>query len=157
MPERTAGGTATFYILDGSQPDTPDTRLLARLPDLLPQPVRLAGWRQAPALLAELGAEVDRRQKATDTEAAPIFLVLFGLHRFRDLRRQEDDYSFLRKGEETASPSQQFATLLREGAALGVHTLIWCDTLNNLQRAIDRQGMRELALRVALQMSVADS
>jgi DNA segregation ATPase FtsK/SpoIIIE-like protein len=31
------------------------------------------------------------------------------------------------------------------------------NTLNNLQRALDRQGMRELALRVALQMSVADS
>jgi hypothetical protein len=157
VPEPTPGGLATFYVLDGSRPDTPDAGLLARLPDLLPQPVRLAGWRQAPAVLAELGAEVDRRQKAADTEAPPIFLVLFGLQRFRDLRRQEDDYSFLRKGDEPVSPPQQFATLLREGAALGVHTLIWCDTLNNLQRAIDRQGMRELALRVALQMSVADS
>jgi S-DNA-T family DNA segregation ATPase FtsK/SpoIIIE len=157
VPEPAPGGPATFYVLDGSQPDAPDKGLLARLPDLLPQPVRLAGRRQAPALLAEVGAEVDRRQKAADAEAAPIFLVLFGLQRFRDLRRQEDDYNFLRKGDEAASPSQQLATLLREGATLGVHTLIWCDTLNNLQRAIDRQGMRELALRVALQMSVADS
>ena len=38
-----------------------------------------------------------------------------------------------------------------------MHTLIWCDTLNNLQRTLDRQAMRELSLRVAFQMSVADS
>ena len=38
-----------------------------------------------------------------------------------------------------------------------MHTLIWCDTLTNLQRAFDRGSMRELALRVAFQMNVADS
>src|SRR5262249_23748598 len=55
--EPTPDGSATFYVLDGSQPDAPDAGLLARLPDLLPQPVRLAGWRHAPAPLAEQGAE----------------------------------------------------------------------------------------------------
>src|SRR5262249_61856451 len=51
----------------------------------------------------------------------------------------------------------QLATLLREGSALGVHVLVWCDTLNNLQRALDRQGLREFGLRVVFQQSVADS
>src|SRR5205823_6257956 len=47
--------------------------------------------------------------------------------------------------------------LLREGPPLGIFTLLWCDTLSNLQRSIDRQVMRELALRVALQMNASDS
>jgi S-DNA-T family DNA segregation ATPase FtsK/SpoIIIE len=46
---------------------------------------------------------------------------------------------------------------LREGPGVGVHTIVWCDTLNNLQRAVDRQGLREFDLRVLFQMSGADS
>jgi len=103
-----------------------------------------------------LAAEVDRRQKATDSLLPPVFLFLFGLQRFRDLRRQEDDFGFGRR-EEKPSPAQQFTTLLHEGAGLGVHTLLWCDTLNNLNRCLDRQGMREFEMRVLFQMSVADS
>jgi hypothetical protein len=34
---------------------------------------------------------------------------------------------------------------------------VWCDTLNNLQRSFDRQTLRELAMRVVFQLSVADS
>jgi hypothetical protein len=34
---------------------------------------------------------------------------------------------------------------------------MWCDTLNNLQRTLDRSSMRELAMRVVFQMNVSDS
>jgi hypothetical protein len=100
---------------------------------------------------------VGRRQKAPDVDFPDLYLVLYGLHRFRDLRRPDDDFGFMSRGDAPPSPPQLLATLLREGATLGVHTLIWCDTLANLQRALDRQALRELALRVVLQMSVADS
>jgi hypothetical protein len=83
--------------------------------------------------------------------------MLFGVQRMRDLRRQEDDFGFGRKENEAANPAQQFATLLREGSVLGIHTLMWCDTLNNLQRTLDRQSMRELTMRVVFQMNVNDS
>jgi S-DNA-T family DNA segregation ATPase FtsK/SpoIIIE len=145
-----------FYLIDGRQADAPDSGPLARLPEVLPQSVRLAGWRDAPALVAELSAEVERRQKETGTPPA-LYLILFGVQRLRDLRRQEDDFGFNRKGDEAPNPAQQFATLLREGSALGIHTLMWCDTLNNLQRTLDRTAMRELTMRVVFQMSVADS
>jgi hypothetical protein len=151
------GSPACFYVLDGSQAGPPEDGLLARLPELLPQPLCLGGWRQAPAVLAELAAEVGRRQKASDVDFPDLYLVLYGLHRFRELRRPDDDFGFMGRGDAPPTPPQLLATLLREGAALGVHTLIWCDTLANLQRALDRQALRELALRVVLQMSVADS
>jgi S-DNA-T family DNA segregation ATPase FtsK/SpoIIIE len=74
----------------------------------------------------------------------------------RELRRQEDDFSFGRR-EETTSPQQQLTTLMREGPSLGVHTLFWCDTVNNLNRCLDRAALRELSLRIVFQMGVADS
>ena len=52
---------------------------------------------------------------------------------------------------------QLFGTVLREGPAVGVHTLVWCDTLNNVNRALDRQGLREFEMRVLFQMSATDS
>ena len=89
---------------------------------------------------------------------APIYLIIYTLPRFRDLRRADDDFGFSRRGEDrTATPSQQLATVLREGAGLGVHTLVWCDSLNNLNRSFDRPVIREFEMRVLFQMSAADS
>ncbi|HTU91020.1 MAG TPA: FtsK/SpoIIIE domain-containing protein, partial [Gemmataceae bacterium] len=145
-----------FYIVDGRQTDAPTDGPLARLPQALPQAIRLSGWRDVPAIMAELSAEIERRQK--EPAAAPsLYLVLFGVQRLRDLRKQEDDFSFMRKGDDAPNPAQQFSTLLREGSPLGIHTLMWCDTLNNLQRTLDRQSMRELTMRVVFQMNVSDS
>ena len=145
-----------FYVVDGRQAEAPTEGPLARLPEVLPQTIRLSGWRDVPAIMSELSAESERRQK--DASPAPsVYLVLFGVQRLRDLRRQEDDFSFMRKGDDAPNPAQQFATLLREGSPLGIHTLMWCDTLNNLQRTLDRQSMRELTMRVVFQMNVSDS
>ncbi len=148
--------SARFYIVDGREANAPTMGPLARLPEVLSSMVRLAGWRDVPAIMAELTAAVERRQKDAGTAPA-LYLVLFGVQRLRDLRRQEDDFSFMRKGDDAPNPAQQFAALLREGSVLGVHTLIWCDTLNNLQRTLDRASMRELSLRVVFQMNVTDS
>jgi hypothetical protein len=86
-----------------------------------------------------------------------VYLFLYGLQRFRDLRRSEDDFGFGRAGDDTGKPALIFSTLLREGSGLGIHTLLWCDTLNNLMRSLDRQMLREFEMRVLFQMSVADS
>ncbi|HEY7307826.1 MAG TPA: FtsK/SpoIIIE domain-containing protein [Gemmataceae bacterium] len=154
--QMTPSDATRFYLVDGRQAQAPTERPLARLPDVLPQTIRLAGWRDVPAIVAELNAEIERRQKES-AQAPSIYLVLFGVQRLRDLRRQEDDFSFMRKGDDAPNPAQQFATLLREGSVLGIHTLMWCDTLNNLQRTLDRQSMRELTMRVLFQMNVSDS
>jgi hypothetical protein len=159
-PRAPGNGSALprFFVLDGHQADAPKTGPLAQLPDVLPEPVRLGGWRDLSGVLAELTAELERRQQAASADAPAVYLVLHGLQRFRDLRRQEDDFSFMSRSEEpSVTADKLLATLLREGSALGLHTLIWCDTLNNLQRALDRQAMRELSMRVVFQLSVADS
>ncbi len=46
---------------------------------------------------------------------------------------------------------------MRDGPAFGIHTIAWCDSLNNLHRTWERQTLREFEHRVVLQMSANDS
>ena len=130
---------------------------LGKLASLLPHPVRTAGRRELAGLIADLAQEVDRRMAADKADAPTIYLFIRDLARFRDLRR-DDEMGFSFSSEPRAvSPGRRFADILREGPAVGVHTIVWCDTLNNLNRAVDRQGIREFDLRVLFQMAAADS
>jgi hypothetical protein len=86
-------------------------------------------------------------------------LIVHDLAQFRDLRLTEDDFGFSSGGTNGKSPAvdRQFRDLLREGPAVGVHVLLWCDSYNSLTRSLDRLTLREIDYRVALQMSPGDS
>jgi hypothetical protein len=119
---------------------------------------RQVAWRDLAAALAELAEEADRRQKERVFDAPPRFLFVYGLQRFRELRRPDDDFGFGRRGEERAAPPHKlFSNILRDGPAVGIFTLLWCDTLTNLNRVFDRPGLRELEMRVLFQINAADS
>jgi hypothetical protein len=150
-------GAARFYVLDGSLEDDPGAGFLDRLPAVLPHALKIVHRHELPQLMAELAEEVDRRQKTHVPDAPRLYLALYGLHRFRDLRREDDDFGFSRRGDEPTNPARQFTTLVREGPGLGIHSLVWCDSLNNVNRALDRPTLREFELRVLFQMSAADS
>jgi hypothetical protein len=147
-----------FAVLDGTPADSPGAGLLERTARRLPQGPRVFGPAHAAKLLDELGEELKRRQESGRTDASPLFLILHDLQRFRDLRKAEDDYGFSsRSADEPVPPSERLATVLREGPLYGIHALIWCDSLNNLNRTFDRSALRELETRVLFQMSAGDS
>jgi hypothetical protein len=148
---------ARLYVLDGTVEDSPRAGIFTRLTDYLPHALRVGDWRQTGAVITEVCEEVERRQAAAATDEPAIYLFIFDLARFRDLRKAEDDFSFSRRGEEKANPAKQFSTILREGPGFGVHTILWCDNLNNLNRALDRQTLREFEMRILFQMSPNDS
>ena len=146
---------ARFLVLDGTPEDHPNTGLLERVAAHLPHGVRVGGWRDAPKLLAEIAAELLRRQ--TESGDGPeTFLFIHDLPRFRDLRRREDDFSFSRK-EDDAGPPDHLDTILREGPNLGFHLIAWCDNANNMNRYFTHQTLREFEMRVLFQMSPTDS
>ena len=121
---------------------------------------RFAGPRGAAAAVAEAAAEVARRETlAQDPEAklpeTSVFLLVMGLHRFRDLRKV-DDFSF-GASEGASRPDQQLAKVLRDGPALGVHVVAWIDTAANVDRTLERATAREFEARVLMQMSANDS
>ncbi|MGA2621917.1 MAG: FtsK/SpoIIIE domain-containing protein [Thermoguttaceae bacterium] len=149
---------ARFYILDGTRPDAPEAGYFARLVAAVPHAVTLVEPRQANQLIAELAGEFARRQQEARADALPpIYLFIYNLGRFRDLRK-EDDYAFGGLDDaKPASPGKQFAAILREGPALGMHTLAWCESYATLNRLLDRQSLRDFTLRVLFQMNATDS
>jgi hypothetical protein len=93
---------------------------------------------------------------AAGSEGQPIYLFVYDLQRFRDLRKADDDFGFS-GGSEKPSTAKQFATIVRDGPPVGVHTIVWCDNLNNLNRCLERATLREFEMRVLFQMSANDS
>jgi hypothetical protein len=151
------GDGARFYVLDGTRPDAPESGFWKRLLPVLPHAARLGLPRDAAALLGEIAAELARRQAEEQDKAPPLYLFIYNLGRFRDLRK-EDDFSF--GGSDAAapaSPAKQFVTILREGPALGIHTLAWCDSYSTLARLLDRQTLRDFEMRALFQMNATDS
>jgi hypothetical protein len=146
-----------FYVLDGTPKDVPYAGYLIKVAGALGPKCKIGGRRELPAVVAELAAELNRRLQENIPESPAIFLMVYGLQRFRDLRRPEDDFGFSAQTQEKPSPASQFSEILREGPALGIHVVAWCDSLNNVTRALDRQSLREFELRVLFQMSANDS
>jgi DNA segregation ATPase FtsK/SpoIIIE, S-DNA-T family len=147
--------TAPFALIDG----TPDDSEYA---DYLRHAVAAVGFASANVERAEIanvlmdfGNDLEKRRLG-EAEKTPRFLFVHGLHRLRELRKPEDEYGFGKKAGAT-NPGEIFANLLREGPPLGIHVITWCDTLTNLNRAIDRAGLKEFTLRVLFQMSPTDS
>ncbi|MEX0676243.1 MAG: FtsK/SpoIIIE domain-containing protein [Pirellulales bacterium] len=149
---------ARFYILDGSAAGTNERDALARLAEIAGDSSRLVAHRELSAAAGELAEEVQRRHDETGTKHPPLYVLVYGLQRLRDLRRGEDDFAFSRAGEHRgADPAGQFADVLRDGPTVGVHAVVWCDSVNNLHRTWDRQTLREFEMRVVFQMSGNDS
>jgi hypothetical protein len=72
------------------------------------------------------------------------------------LRKSEDSFSFSTE-DKGPQPDRQFADLLREGPALGIHVIAWADTAVSIDRTIERGLMREFDHRILMQMSANDS
>jgi hypothetical protein len=156
-PDNSAESTA-YYVFDSTPHDAPQSESWPKVAGAAAEKTRLVSRPDLSSALSEISAEIERRQKTHETAETPIFLFVFGLQRFRELRKSEDDFGFSRRGEEAAAnPAKLFATIVRDGPGVGVHTLIWCDTLNNVQRALERQGLRDFEMRVLFQMSASDS
>lgn len=168
QPEPALGMLAAAAISAGSTPNartividpTPEDDTLAGRLNAAVEASGIAAesrpYRAAAAVVAELDALVRDRQDQPKGGASPVILVLAGLHRLRDLRKS-DDYSFSLDEDAGQSADKQLAHVLREGPGVGIWTLAWCDTLTNLERALDRSTVREFGLRALMQMGASDS
>ena len=148
---------ARLLIIDGGRPESSYAGMWRDVADALPQTVEVARARDAAASIADVAEELSRRDRLADQAAQDWYLLLYDLGRLRELRRNENDFSFSRDSSEPPSPAQQLAEILREGPHWGIHTLIWCDNYNNLNRALDRSSLRDLEMRVVFQMNANDS
>ncbi|CAN5632581.1 hypothetical protein BH11PLA2_BH11PLA2_13410 [soil metagenome] len=155
--EESPGLPPLISILDGTPDDAEHADYLRKAATALGLVESYIERPQLATALNALFTEYERRQKNETVDRTPRFLFIQGLSRFRELRKAEDDFGFGRKGEGPKPPGDIFATLLRDGPAQGIHTIVWCDSLANLNRALDRQALREFGQRVLFQMSATDS
>jgi S-DNA-T family DNA segregation ATPase FtsK/SpoIIIE len=147
-----------FYLLDGSPVDSALVGQLGKLKDVLPHSVTNVTWRELGTTFGNLAQELKRRQESASDDQGPIYILIYDIQRFRDLRKSDDDFGFSRYDEDKpAPPSKLFGDVLRDGPPVGIHTVFWCDSVNNLNRTIDRQGMKEFENRILFQMSSNDS
>ena len=149
-----------FYLFDAIPADSALAGRFAKVKDVIPHAVHSSTQRDLPNVIGAIAAEVERRQKADEPNAPNLYLFILDLSRLRDLRKSDDDFGFsggYGGGAKVDPPSKHFGNILRDGPPVGVHTLVWCDSLNNLNRSFDRQGLKEFELRVLFQMSANDS
>ncbi len=153
-----APDAASFHVFDGSPADSPLASVFGRIRAAIPHRMNIVEYRSAAEAMAELAEELSRRQASGQTNAPAVYVLVYGMQRYRILRKQEDAFSFSMGGEEkNPTPDRQFADLLREGPPLGMHVLAWSDTPATVERTLDRGSLREFDHRVLFQMSAADS
>ena len=116
--------------------------------DVLPHPLQVAGW-QLPGLLTELTEEVDRRQKSPENDGPSIYLLIYGLHRFRDLSRAKTISASA--GKRSRVRPSNLRRCCVKGRDFRVHTLAWSTG------TICRARWKMIRIRVLFQMSAGDS
>lgn len=157
-PSNGAPNDPRFYWLDAPRAEARSSFSPAELEHVLGDDLRIVGRRELPAILEHLAAELERRQSDDGGTLPSLYLFVYDLGRFRDLRRDESDMGFSFSAEpQKGGPDKHFAAIYRDGPAVGIHVIVWCDTLSNLTRSIDRQGLREFDMHVLFQMSPNDS
>lgn len=144
-----------IYLADLSAAASEGGSLLGGLCEALGPSVRAVTSRRLPEVVGELADLAAKRVKAEATKDPARFLVIFGLQRARDLRR--DDQAWKRRVGEAVSPAEHFAQLLADGPEVGIHVLGWADGLSGLNLILDRKAMAELGLRVALALPERES
>jgi DNA segregation ATPase FtsK/SpoIIIE-like protein len=152
-------GSAILYVLDGTPADSVFAGTFEKLKASVPQETRLVEWRAIADSINELAEQVSVRPEGDPAGQPEVFVFIYGLQRYRLLRRSEDDLGFSMSSDEPrkANPSKQFADILRDGPGVGIHVLSWVDTVASIERTLDRSSMREFDHRLLFQMSAADS
>jgi hypothetical protein len=153
-------GGAKFHTMDGSAADSRLAGTFEHIQPALAADAQSVEWRNVPDTIHLLNQEVHRRLAEESTGAPEIFLFIYGLQRYRMLRKGDDDFSFSMSGGDEAkapNPAREFSEIIRDGPGVGIHIVTWVDTLASLERTFERSVQREFDNRVLFQMSANDS
>ena len=156
-PGGALGRPGRFVLMEPAIAEEKPDILISRAAAHLPHDVEVVGRFGVGDAVERLVAEVKRRLEEQVLDGEAVFVIVRDLGRFRELRKNEGDFGFSFGGDKKASPADNFLTLLKDGPPVGIHMVIWCDSLTNLQRTFDRNAIKEFELRVLFQMSGNDS
>jgi Holliday junction resolvasome RuvABC endonuclease subunit len=152
-------GTAKFVLFQSTIPGTAEADLLDQIVKAIPHEVVVAHGQEISGAMNDLSAELKTRSggEIAVYEAPAVFVFVHGLQKFKKLKH-EDDFSFSSGGDEGgADPGAQFNKLITEGSGYGIHLIVAVDTLNSVNRFMNRKALTEFEMRVLFQMSANDS
>ena len=156
-PGGALGRAARFVVFEPAIAEEKPDILLSNLAPSLPHETELVGRLGVGEAVQRLADEVRRRIDEQVLDGEAVYVIIRDLARFRELRRNEGDFGYSFGSDQKATPAQNLVALLKDGPPVGVHVLIWCDSLTNLQRTFERGTLKEFELRVLFQMSGSDS
>ncbi len=146
----------SVVVLDGSRAEDESMRSLVSMLGHCNVPVRVSDVRGIDATMEFLRQELELRNATADVSHPAMLIAIVNLSRFRELRKNEE-FSY---GDDAAGANKAdavLANLLRDGPTLGMHVWLWADSSGTIMRWISRQSLRDIELRILMQMSASDS
>ena len=132
-----------FYNVDSEFVNIPD-----ELFNNIDQDCVNVNGRQVKGTLQAIKQEIENRLSGTSTNNSNIYLAFFSLQRGRAFRK--DGYSMSDEGN-------LLAFILKEGADVGVFSLVQVDTMDNFAKNLDDNLLKEFSQRIASQMNPDNS
>jgi len=146
-----------LFVFDCSPPDSAEARTVQSVAQTISGSVKIVSTAETPGVIAEISAELDRRNENPGGDAQSYFLLIHGLPQNKKLRFDEEASFSLDPAASAGNPGLLFNKLITEGASQGIHVIATCDTYNNVLRMLSRKAVSEFEMRVVFQMSANDS
>lgn len=144
------------FLLDGTRNEDVSMKKLIQSVGAMTARIRVAEIRNLDDAMQAIQSEFTRRNDAPQESYPPVLIAIANIARFRELRRA-DDFSFGDDASGSAKPDAVLANLLKDGPALGMYVWIWADSASTMTRWISRQSLRDIEIRILMQMSSSDS
>ncbi len=132
---------AVFYVLDYGKPDVDNGNIFQHIKQVIPHTIELIERVKAGEALERLNRVVTKRATTSGNHSPQIFFVIFGAHGWRELK-SSDPYM-------PSELSQTLTHIIQEGPDVGLHTLVWVNSLPDFERAFQRKGLEFFDLRAA--------
>jgi hypothetical protein len=135
----------SFVIAQFARPSSSFRDFFAPVANL-PHEVQTVGPATAFATLQALTAELEARiADVGDSPHPRRFFLVAGLHRWQELAA-EGDYG------KPSEATKLLTRLAEQGPEVGLHVVIWADSVATAERALRRSGVGQFALRVGLRL-----
>lgn len=132
-----------FYNVDSDLVSVPD-----ELFNSIEQEHITVSNRNVKDTLLYIKGEIENRLTGNSTNSLNVFITIFSLQRGR---------SFRKDGYEMSDEGNLLAYILKEGADVGVYSLIQVDTMDNFAKNLDDNLLKEFSQRIASQMNPDNS
>ncbi|MFK7735390.1 MAG: FtsK/SpoIIIE domain-containing protein [Pirellulaceae bacterium] len=145
-----------LYAVQGAKPTDSHCLQLTRKWKALDLDYKSVDARDVESLVTEVHEIMKQRLESDDADGPTptVLLSLIQLSRMRELRKEDDFASF---GESSLTPDKMLEEILRDGPTCGIHTVIWAESYSTVNRWLSRSAMREMEIRMLMQMSGNDS